>query len=63
MRNSDLKMLNRVTEIEEAQLRTAAVIYAIKNINGIVAPFRKPEEDLAPVHNDGWVGMWRHPYY
>ena len=41
MKNSDLKMLNRVTEIEEAQLRTAAVIYAIKKINGMIAPFRK----------------------
>ena len=56
-------MLNRVTEIEEAQLRTAAVIYAIKNINGMMAPLRKPQEDSAPLHNDGWVGMWRHPYY
>ena len=63
MRNSDLKMLNRVTEIEEAQLRTAAVIYAIKSINGMIAPLRKPQEDSAPLHNDGWVGMWRHPYY
>ena len=63
MKNLDLKMLNRVTEIEEAQLRTTAVIYAIKKINGIIAPFRKPEEDPAQVHNDGWVGLWRHPYY
>ena len=56
-------MLNRVTEIEEAQLRTAAVIYSIKKISGMIAPFRKSQEDSAPVHNDGWVGMWRHPYY
>ena len=63
MKKSDLKMLNRVTEIEEAQLRTAAVIYAIKRINGMIAPFRKPQEDPAPLHSDGWVGMWRHPYY
>ena len=56
-------MLNRVTEIEEAQLRTAAVIYAIKNINGMIAPLRKPQEESAPLRNDGWVGMWRHPYY
>ena len=63
MKKSDLKMLNRVTEIEEAQLRTAAVIYAIKRINEMIAPFRKPQEDPAPLHNDGWVGMWRHPYY
>ena len=63
MKNLDLKMLNRVTEIEEAQLRTAAVIYAIKNINGMIAPLRKPQEESAPLHNDGWVGMWRHPYY
>jgi len=63
MKNQDLKMLNRVTEIEEAQLRTAAVIYAIKKINGMIAPFRKPQEDPAPLRNDGWVGMWRHPYY
>ena len=63
MKKSDLKMLNRVTEIEEAQLRTAAVIYSIKKTNGMIAPFRKSQEDSAPVHNDGWVGMWRHPYY
>ena len=63
MKDLDLKMLNRVTEIEEAQLRTTAVIYAIKKINGIITPFRKPREDPAPLHNDGWVGMWRHPYY
>ena len=56
-------MLNRVTEIEEAQLRTAAVIYFIKKINGMIAPFRKSQEDSAPLRNDGWVGMWRHPYY
>ena len=63
MKNLDLKMLNRVTEIEEAQLRTTAVIYAIKKINGIIAPFRKPQEAPESLHNDGWVGMWRHPYY
>jgi hypothetical protein len=63
MKNLDLKMLNRVTEIEEAQLRTTAVIYAIKKINGIIAPFRKPQEDPELLHNDGWVGMSRNPYY
>ena len=63
MKNSDLKMLNRATEIDEAQLRTVAVIYAIKKINGMIAPFRKPQEDSALLHNDGWLGMWRHPYY
>ena len=57
MKNSDLKMLKRVIEIDEAQLRTAAVIYAIKKINGMIAPFRKPQEDSALLHNDGWVGM------
>jgi hypothetical protein len=63
MKNSDLKKLNRVTEFEEAQLRTAAVIYALKKINGMTAPYRKLQEDSAPLHNDGWLGMWRHPYY
>ena len=63
MKKSDLKMLNRVTEIEEAQLRTAAVIYFIKTINGMIAPCRKSQDDSAPLRNDGWVGMWRHPYY
>ena len=63
MKSSNPKDPLSSTEKRRVQFQFNIIIYITRKIREIITPFKKTGEGSMCLHETGWIGMWRHPYY
>ena len=63
MKSSNPKNPLSSTEKRRVLFQFNIIIYITRKIREIITPFKKTGEGSMCLHETGWIGMWRHPYY
>ena len=63
MKSSNAKNPLSSAEKQGVQFQSEIIIYITRKIREIITPFKKTGKGSMCIHETGWIGIWRHPYY